>query len=62
MRQYLAPFATFTTSVTNAARPLVWRFDPLAALLLLVGKSPLRRRALPSTRFSSPSGAPNCRI
>jgi hypothetical protein len=54
--------ATFTTSVRSAARPLVWRFVPLPALLLLVGRSPLRRRALPATRLASPSGAPNCRI
>ncbi|WP_394509539.1 hypothetical protein [Roseateles sp. DXS20W] len=54
--------ASFTTSVNNAARPLVWRFAPLAALLLLVGWSPLRRRALPSARLASPSGAPHCRI
>jgi hypothetical protein len=53
---------TFTTSLSTAARPLVWRFGPLAALLLLVGSSPLRRRALPATRLASPSGSPNYRI
>jgi hypothetical protein len=51
-----------TISVNSAARPLVWRFGPLAALLLLAGTSPLRRRALPAARLASPSGAPNCRF
>jgi hypothetical protein len=52
----------FTMLVTNAARPLGWRLGPLPALLLLVGRSPLRRRALTATRFASPSGAPYCRF
>ena len=38
-----------------AARPLAWRFGPLAALLILVGRSPLRLRALPATRLAMPS-------
>jgi len=62
MHQHLIQSTTFTTSVISAARPLVWRFGPLAALLLLVGMSPLRRRALPATRLARPSGASNYRI
>ena len=54
--------AAFTTSVASAARPLFRRSEPLAALLLLVGMSPLRRRALPAARLARPSGAPNHRI
>jgi hypothetical protein len=61
-QQHLRANVSFTTSVSTAARPLVCRFGPLAALLLLVAKSPLRRRALPATRLASPSGAPNSRI
>lgn len=61
MHQHLVYLATFVTSVNSAARSLVWRFDPLAALLLLVGASPLRRRALPSGRLASPSTVPNYR-
>lgn len=59
MLQKLMKSATLTTAATSAAHPLVWRFVPLAALLLLVGTRPLRRRALPATRPARPSGAPN---
>jgi len=62
MRRHQSQQASITTSMSNAARPLVWRFDPLAALLRLVGMSPLRRHALPAGRLASPSDAPNCRI
>jgi hypothetical protein len=62
MDQRVAAIAAFTTLVTTAARPLVCRFGSLAALLLLAGRSLLRRRALPAPRFGSPSAAPNCRI
>jgi hypothetical protein len=60
--QALGLGAAFTTSVNSAASPLAWRFGLLAALLLLVGSSPLRRRALPAGRFAMPSGLLNCRI
>ena len=36
-----------------ATQPIEPRYGTLAALLLLVGKSPLRRRALPSHRIAS---------
>ncbi|KQV95013.1 hypothetical protein ASC91_25635 [Pelomonas sp. Root1237] len=62
MHQHLGVWSVLTTSVNNAARPLVWRFSPLAALLLLVGMSPLRRHALPAARLASHSVVPNCRI
>ncbi|MCY4753874.1 hypothetical protein [Pelomonas aquatica] len=52
----------FTTSVSSAAGPLARRFGLLAALLLLVGMSPLRRRALPAARLGVPSGLPNRRF
>jgi hypothetical protein len=52
----------FAMSVNTAARPLAWRFGPRAALFLLAGTSPHRRRALPAGRLASPSDAPNCRI
>jgi hypothetical protein len=62
VHQHLGYFAAITPLVNSAARPLVWRFGPLAALLRLVGMSPLRCRALPAARLASPSGAPNCRF
>jgi len=55
-------FGPITTPVNTAARSLVWRFGPLAVLLLLAGTSPQRRRALPATRLASPSTAPNYRF
>jgi hypothetical protein len=62
VHQDLAHDAMFTTSVSSAASPLARRFGPLAALLLLVGMSPLRRRALPAARLGAPSGLPNYRF
>jgi hypothetical protein len=62
MHQHVTYRSTFGTPMTSAAGPLVWRFKPLTALLLLVGTSPLRRHALPAARFASPSGLPNCHI
>jgi len=46
-------------SDTHPSEP---RCDTLAALLLLAGKSPQRRRALPARRIAARSGAFNCRI
>ena len=46
----------------SATQPVEPRYGTLAALLFLVGKSPLRRRALPSHRITAHSAAPNCRI
>ncbi len=36
-----------------ATQPIEPRYGTLSALLLLVGKSPLRRRALPSHRIAA---------
>jgi hypothetical protein len=46
----------------NAAQPIEPRYGTLTALLLLVGISPLRRRALPAHRIAAHSAAPNYRI
>ena len=46
----------------NATQPIEPRYGTLAALLLLVGTSPLRRRALPTHRIAAHSAASNCRI
>ncbi len=46
----------------RATQPIEPRYGTLAALLLLVGKSPLRRSALPSHRNAAHSAASNCRI
>ena len=45
-----------------ATQPIEPRYGTLTALLLLVGISPPRRRALPSHRIASHSAASNCRI
>ena len=46
----------------SATQPIEPRCGTLSALLLLVGKSPLHRRALPSHRIAAHSTASNCRI
>lgn len=46
----------------SATQPIAPCYGTLAALLLLVGKSPLRRRALLSHRLAAHSAASNCRI
>jgi hypothetical protein len=46
----------------NATQPIEPRYGTLAALLLLVGISPLRRRALPAHRIAAHSSASNYRI
>jgi hypothetical protein len=46
----------------SATQPIEPRYGTLSALLLLVGKSPLRRSALPSHRITAHSAAFNCRI
>jgi hypothetical protein len=46
----------------NATQPIEPRYGTLAALLLLVGISPLRRRALPTHRIATHSTASNYRI
>ena len=43
----------------SAMRPIQPRCRTLAALLLLAGKSPPRRRALPAHRITAHSGASN---
>jgi hypothetical protein len=62
MPQHIRAKGPITTSLKSAARPLVWRFAPPAALLLLAGPSPQRRLALPATRLARPSGVPHCRF
>jgi hypothetical protein len=44
----------------SATHPIEPRCDTLAALLLLAGMSPQRRRALPARRIAAHSGAFNC--
>ena len=44
----------------SATRPIEPRCGALAALLLLAGMSPPRRRALPAHRIATHSGASNC--
>ena len=46
----------------NATQPIEPRYGALAALLFLVGKSPLRRRALLTHRIAAHSAVSNCRI
>lgn len=46
----------------SATHPIERRYSTLAALLLLVGTSPLRRRALPTRCITAHSGASNRRI
>ena len=46
----------------NATQPIEPRYGTLAALLLLVGISPLRRRALPAHHIAAHSAASNYRI
>jgi hypothetical protein len=44
----------------SATHPIAPRCGTLAALLLLAGGSPPRRRALPAHRITAHSGAFNC--
>ena len=46
----------------NATQPIEPHYGTLAALLLLVGISPLRRRALPAHRIAAHSAASHYRI
>ena len=46
----------------SATHPFEPRCGTLAALLLLAGMSPQRRRALPAHRSAAHSGASNCGI
>jgi len=46
----------------SATHPIEPRCGTLAALLLLAGMSPQRRRALPARRIAAHPGASNCRI
>ena len=46
----------------RATHPIAPRYGTLAALLLLVGTSSLRRRVLPAHRIAAHSGVFNCRI
>ncbi len=44
----------------SATHPIEPRCGALAALLLVAGKGPLPRRALPAPRIAAHSGASNC--
>ena len=44
----------------SATHPIQPRCGALAALLLLAGMRPPRRRALPAHRIAADSGASNC--
>ena len=44
----------------NATHPIELRWRTLAALLLLAGMSPQRRRALPARPIAAHSGTSNC--
>ena len=44
----------------NATHPIEPRWRTLVALLLLAGRSPQRRRALPAHPITAHSGASNC--
>ncbi|MFY7940919.1 MAG: hypothetical protein ACOVOX_08430 [Burkholderiaceae bacterium] len=44
----------------SATHPIDLRCGTLAALLLLAGTSPQRRRALPTHRIAAHSGVSNC--
>ena len=46
----------------NATHPIEPPWRAQAALLLLVGMSPLRRRALPAHPMTAHSGVSNCRF
>jgi hypothetical protein len=46
----------------NATQPIESHYGTLATLLLLVGISPLRRRALPTHRIAAHSAVSNYRI
>ena len=46
----------------NATHPIEPRYGTLAALLLLVGISPMPRRVLPTHRIATHSAASNYRI
>ncbi len=46
----------------NATQPIQPRYGTLAGLLLLMGISPLRRRALPAHRIAAHSPGSNYRI
>ena len=46
----------------SATHPRAQRWNALAALLLLAGMSPQRRRALPARPIAALLGASNCRF
>ena len=58
----ISPPACFHPTSENATQPIEPRYGTLAALLLLVGISPLRRRALPTHRIAAHSAVSNYRI
>ena len=58
----LSGFACLHLLGDSAAHPIAPRYGTLAALLLLAGMSPQRRRALPVPRITAHSGASNCRF
>jgi hypothetical protein len=56
MNTYALGFEYPIRFVPNATRPIEPRYGTLAALLLLVGISPLRHHALPAHRIAAHSG------
>ena len=58
----VSPHDYFHRLGESATHPIEPRCGALAALLLLAGMSPQRRRALPAHRIAAHSGASNCRF
>ena len=58
----ISPPACFHPLGENATQPIESHYGTLATLLLLVGISPLRRRALPAHRIAAHSTVSNYRI
>ncbi|MET7014473.1 hypothetical protein [Uliginosibacterium flavum] len=59
MKTKFRPHASLHLLGERATRPVEPRCGTLAALLLLAGKGPLRRRALPTHRITTHSGVSN---
>ena len=58
----ISPPACLHPRGENATQPIEPRYGTLAALLLLVGISPLRRRVLPAHCIAAHSAVSNYRI
>ena len=60
MNAHFSAHASHHLMGATATHPIEQRCVTLAALLLLAGKSPPPRRALPAHRIAAHSGASNC--